>query len=55
VDETNPKRAALAKVDFTGTRLLPIIDYREGIWASNAQSRAAFRFSMHCWMTASNW
>jgi len=39
MDETNPKRAALAKVDFTGTRLLPIIDYREGIWGIKPRNR----------------
>jgi len=39
MDETNPKRAALAKVDFTGTKLLPIIDYREGIWGIKPRNR----------------
>src|SRR5437870_2736813 len=39
MDETNPKRAALAKVDITGTKLLPIIDYREGIWGIKPRNR----------------
>ena len=30
-DETNPKRTALTKVDATGTKLVPILDCREGI------------------------
>jgi PhoH-like ATPase len=39
VDETNPKRAALAKVDLTGTKLIPIIDCREGIWGIKPRNR----------------
>jgi len=39
IDETNPKRAALAKVDLTGTKLLPIIDCREGIWGIKPRNR----------------
>ena len=31
-DEANPKKAALAKVDATGTKLVPILDCREGVW-----------------------
>src|SRR5471030_3276168 len=31
IDETNPKKAALKKVDATGTKLVPIIDCREEI------------------------
>jgi PhoH-like ATPase len=39
VDETNPKRTALAKVDATGTKLVPIIDCREGIWGIKPRNR----------------
>jgi PhoH-like ATPase len=39
MDETNPKRAALAKVDPTGTRLVPIFDCREGIWGIKPRNR----------------
>lgn len=39
MDETNPKRTALAKVDVTGTKLVPIIDCREGIWGIKPRNR----------------
>jgi PhoH-like ATPase len=38
-DETNPKRTALAKVDATGRKLIPIIDGREGVWGIKARNR----------------
>jgi len=38
-DETNPKRTALAKVDTSGKRLIPIIDCREGIWGIKPRNR----------------
>jgi PhoH-like ATPase len=38
-DETNPKRTALTKVDVTGTKLVPIIDCREGIWGIKPRNR----------------
>ena len=38
-DETNPKRAALAKVDATGTKLVPIVDCRDGIWGIKPRNR----------------
>jgi PhoH-like ATPase len=38
-DETNPKRAALTKVDATGTKLVPIIDCRDGIWGIKPRNR----------------
>jgi PhoH-like ATPase len=38
-DETNPKRTALTKVDATGTKLVPIIDCREGIWGIKPRNR----------------
>ena len=39
IDEANPKKAALTKVDATGTRLVPIIDCREGIWGIKPRNR----------------
>jgi PhoH-like ATPase len=39
VDETNPKKAALAKVDASGQKLVPIIDCREGIWGIKPRNR----------------
>jgi PhoH-like ATPase len=39
IDETNPKRAALAKVDASGSKLVPIIDSREGIWGIKPRNR----------------
>lgn len=38
-DETNPKRTALTKVDPTGTKLVPIIDCREGVWGIKPRNR----------------
>jgi PhoH-like ATPase len=38
-EDANPKRTALAKVDATGTRLIPIIDCREGIWGIKPRNR----------------
>jgi len=38
-DETNPKRTALTKVDPTGTKLIPIIDCREGVWGIKPRNR----------------
>src|SRR3989442_6201226 len=39
IDETNPKRTALAKVDASGSKLGPIIDSREGIWGIKPRNR----------------
>jgi PhoH-like ATPase len=39
VEETNPKRTALTKVDLTGTKLVPILDCREGIWGIKPRNR----------------
>jgi PhoH-like ATPase len=39
VDETNPKKAALAKVDASGEKLVPIIDSREGVWGIKPRNR----------------
>ena len=38
-EETNPKRTVLAKVDLSGTRLVPIIDCREGVWGIRPRNR----------------
>lgn len=38
-DESNPKRTALTKVDATGTKLIPIIDCREGVWGIKPRNR----------------
>ena len=38
-DETNPKRTLLTKVDATGTKLIPIIDSREGVWGIKPRNR----------------
>jgi PhoH-like ATPase len=39
LDEVSPKRAALAKVDASGARLVPIIDCREGVWGIKPRNR----------------
>jgi len=39
LDETNPKRAALAKVDRDGSGLVPILDCREGVWGIKPRNR----------------
>jgi PhoH-like ATPase len=39
LDETNPKRTALTKVDVTGKKLIPIVDCREGIWGIKPRNR----------------
>jgi PhoH-like ATPase len=39
LEETNPKRTALAKVDLTGTKLIPILDCREGVWGIKPRNR----------------
>lgn len=38
-EEGNPKRTALTKVDATATRLVPILDCREGIWGIKPRNR----------------
>jgi PhoH-like ATPase len=38
-DESNPKKAALTKVDATGTKLIPILDCREGVWGIKPRNR----------------
>jgi len=39
IDEANPKRTALTKVDPTGKKLVPIIDVREGVWGIKPRNR----------------
>lgn len=39
LEETNPKRTALCKVDKTGSKLIPIIDCREGVWGIKPHNR----------------
>lgn len=39
IDETNPKRTALTKVDASGKKFVPIIDCREGIWGIKPRNR----------------
>jgi PhoH-like ATPase len=38
-EEGNPKRTALAKVDPTGKKLVPILDCREGTWGIKPRNR----------------
>ncbi|MCI0538075.1 MAG: PhoH family protein [Verrucomicrobiales bacterium] len=38
-DETNPKRTALTRVDPAGTKLVPIMDAREGVWGIKPRNR----------------
>ena len=39
IDEANPKRTALSKVDFSGTKVVPIVDCREGVWGIKPRNR----------------
>jgi len=38
-DETNSKKALLTKVDATGTKLVPIVDSRDGVWGIKPRNR----------------
>jgi PhoH-like ATPase len=38
-DAANAKKAALTKVDPTGTKLVPILEYREGVWGIKPRNR----------------
>ncbi len=38
-DESDPKHTLLAKVDPTATKLIPILDYREGLWGIRPRNR----------------
>lgn len=39
IDETNPKKCALTKVDASATRLVPIMDVRDGVWGIKPRNR----------------
>jgi PhoH-like ATPase len=39
VDEANPKRTVLARVDATGAKLIPILDCRDGVWGIKPRNR----------------
>ena len=39
IEEANPKRTALTKVDATAKKLLPILDCREGVWGIKPRNR----------------
>ena len=39
VDEANPKRTVLARVDATGTKIIPILDCRDGVWGIKPRNR----------------
>lgn len=39
MDSANSKKAALTKVDPTGTKLIPILEYREGVWGIKPRNR----------------
>jgi PhoH-like ATPase len=38
-EESNPKRTALTKVDASGTKVIPILDCREGVWGIKPRNR----------------
>jgi PhoH-like ATPase len=38
-DAANMKKAALTKVDPTGAKLIPILEYREGVWGIKPRNR----------------
>jgi PhoH-like ATPase len=39
MEETNPKRTALTKVDPSGKKVVPILDCREGVWGIKPRNR----------------
>lgn len=39
IEEGNSKRTALAKVDATGRKLIPIVEIREGVWGIKPRNR----------------
>jgi PhoH-like ATPase len=39
IEESNTKRTALAKVDASGKKLVPIVDCREGVWGIKPRNR----------------
>jgi len=55
MEETNTKRTALTKVDPSGKKVVPILDCREGVWASSRATASNTSLSTPCWTTGSNW
>jgi PhoH-like ATPase len=49
MNETDPKRTQLAKVDADGQRLVPILDSRDGIWGIRPRNREQ-RFALDALM-----
>jgi PhoH-like ATPase len=39
LEDANPKRTALTKVDPTGKKLVPVLDAREGVWGIKPRNR----------------
>ncbi|MFN0067685.1 MAG: PhoH family protein [Limisphaerales bacterium] len=39
MEDTNPKRTLLGKVDATATKLVPIVESREGVWGIKPRNR----------------
>jgi PhoH-like ATPase len=39
MEETNPKRTALTRVDASGTKVVPILDCKEGVWGIKPRNR----------------
>jgi PhoH-like ATPase len=39
MEETNPKRTALTKVDASGVKVVPILDCRDGVWGIKPRNR----------------
>lgn len=39
VDETNPKRTVLSRVDGSGAKFIPILDCRDGVWGIKPRNR----------------
>ena len=39
LDESNPKRTVLSRVDGTGTKFIPILDCRDGVWGIKPRNR----------------
>jgi PhoH-like ATPase len=39
LDESNPKRTVLSRVDGSGTKFIPILDCRDGVWGIKPRNR----------------
>ena len=42
VEDKNPKKTVLAKVDATGKKLVPILDSRDGVWGIKPRNRQQY-------------